>query len=219
MKYPRVRDEWATLTQLHRGYSIARLGDGELKMMDGRSYCRQEGMQRLAEELRSVFLRAHPMCLVGIPTMDPEGPKYLSWDRHRDRFIRLLEGSEVPRYYSAFISRPDSAPWINCKAFALALCHLWTSKRVAVLCEPQNSLLKLVTMHASSVDHIECPSHQAYDRIDEFERKLLRYDPGVIVMSCGPTATCLANRFAAKGFQALDLGSAGGFLLKLLTAA
>jgi hypothetical protein len=41
----------------------------------------------------------------------------------------------------------------------------------------------------------------------------------VTVLSVGPTATVLANRLAARGIQALDLGSAGGFLLRLLTGA
>jgi len=215
--YPKVADEWATLTRLHLGFSIARGGDGELKTMDGASYVRQDGSQKLAAELREVFTNPHPRCIVGIPTMNPHGPKFPKWDRHRGRFERLLEGTKVERYYSAFISRPDSAPWIREPAFAMAMQQLWSGKRVAVLCEPENSMLRVLGLSASNIDHVKCPTFQAYGHIDHFERQLMRNGPDLIVMACGPTATCLANRFARHGIQALDLGSAGGFLLKLLS--
>jgi len=33
-----------------------------------------------------------------------------------------------------------------------------------------------------------------------------------VLLSCGPTATVLANRLTKYGIQAIDLGSIGGFL-------
>lgn len=214
VSYPVVRDEWATLELLKAGRSIARFGDGELKMLQGRSYRRQVGSQRLAAQLRQVLHDPDADCLVGIPTMDPTGPKFANWDRHRERFLQVLEGSKV-RYCSAFISRPDSAPWINCQAFADGMRELWKGRRVVVLCEGDNSLLPLVRLSALQVTHVECPTYQAYDRIQEFEELLLAATANVAILSCGPSATILANRLARHGLQALDLGSAGGFLLKL----
>ena len=46
--------------------------------------------------------------------------------------------------------------------------------------------------------------------------RVLAHAPDIVILSAGPTASCLANRLARAGVQAVDLGSAGGFLLKLL---
>lgn len=217
MKYPRVRDEWETLLQLQAGKSIGRFGDGELKMSHGNSYRRQIGSARLADELREVLHRANDQCIVGIPTMDPKGPKFANWDRHRKRFEQTLKGTTLPIYYSAFITRPDSAPSIFCPAFAEGMRELWAGKRTAILCEPDSKMLKVLQLGAAAaVTHFECPTYQAYDSIDTFEQQLLRSGSQIVFMSCGPSATCLANRLSRQGLQAIDIGSAGGFLLKLL---
>jgi hypothetical protein len=218
LSYPPVCDEWATLKQLQAGKSIARLGDGELKMLHGRGYRRQVANLRLAAELRQVLLDPHPGCAVGIPTMDPKGPKFGNWQKHRASFAEVLAGSTV-NYCSAFISRPDSAPWINCQAFAEGIVGLWSSRNVAVLCEPENTLLKLVKLSCRHLTHVTCPRYQAYDHIDVFEDLLLASSAEVAIMACGASATCLADRLTRKGMRALDLGSSGGFLMKLINAS
>lgn len=218
MGWPKVHDEFETLTKLQQGYSIARFGDGEFKMMDGAGYVREPPNRKLAAELRSVLRKPAPMCLRGIPTFDKRSPKFNTWIKHEERFTRLLRAKGP--YYSAFISRPDSAPWIRTREFALEFVKLWESKRVAVLCEPGSGTLRALALSApSSIYHVECPHSLAYAKIDWFEKQLLRNDPQIIVMSCGMTATCLAKRFTAHGVQAIDFGSGGSFIAKELAGA
>lgn len=212
--YPKVHGEFETMRRIAEGYNIARFGDGEFKMACGKGYRRQLGSEKLAAELCGILNEPAANCLVGIPTMNSKGPKIQSWVRHRDRFSRLLPAHR--RFHSAFISRPDSAPWISTREYAEMVQSLWTTKRVALLAEPDNSIVQLIARTASCVNHIVCPSHGSYKLIDEFEDDLVDSNPDIIVMSCGPTATCLANRFALLGFHAVDIGSAGGFLTKLL---
>lgn len=215
MSYPRVRNEFATLEMLLRGYSIARFGDGEFKMIDGKGYRREPTNKRLGAEMLRVLRAPHPRCIVGIPTMNPKGPKYANWARHQKRFERILEGSTVD-YYSAFISRPDSAPWIRTRDFATKVETPWRGKCVAVVCEKRSGALRAVKLAAQSTVHIECPSERAYSLIDLFERAVIDAKPDIAILSCGPTATCLANRLAARGIQAIDFGSGGSFIAKLL---
>jgi hypothetical protein len=144
--------------------------------------------------------------------MDPRGPKFASWDRHRDRFLEALEPEAS--YVSAFVSRPDSAPWIETPDYVALVERIWAGKRVAVLCEKGGSMWRAVAPAARKATHVRCPSHQAYDIIDDLEREILKAKPEVAILSCGPTATCLANRLAARGLQAVDLGSAGQFLMR-----
>jgi len=215
MNYPSVVGEFETIDAVLKGKSLARFGDGELKLMDGQGYLREPGCEKLANELLAVLQTSHRNCLVGIPTMSEDGPKYENWIRHRDRFAKLLHGADV-RYYSAFVTRPDSAPWINSLAFVGEIEKLWHGRRVAVLAEPGNSILKVVRLSAKKIKHVVCPHREAYAQIDDFEILLAKGKPEVALLSCGPTATCLANRLAARGIHAVDIGSAGGFLLKLL---
>ncbi len=219
--YPSVAGEFETVTELSRGKSIARFGDGEFKLIDGKEYLREPANEKLGAELLEVLQRPAANCLVGIPTMDAAGPKYQNWLRHKARFAKLIaEGpsveSQSSTYYSAFITRPDSAPWINCVEFARKMESLWQGKRAVVLCERDNSILKVVRLSAKKIKHVECPHREAYAEIDALERALVRAKPEIALLSCGPTATCLANRLAARGIQAVDIGSAGGYLLKLL---
>jgi hypothetical protein len=216
MSWPKVHDEFETLTKLKAGFSIARFGDGEFKMMDGAGYVREPPNPKLAAELQNVLRAPHANCLRGIPTFDARSPKFPTWVKHTKRFTRLLHGAAGP-FYSAFISRPDSAPWIRNREFALEFVKLWEGKRVSVLCEPDSGALRMLCLSAPArIDHIECPHKRAYKHIDRFEEKLLRGDPQIIILSCGMTATCLANRLAGKGVQTIDFGSGGSFIAKLL---
>lgn len=214
MNYPDVVGEFDTIRKVLTGYSLARFGDGELKMSHGFGYRRQVGSPQLAHELGSILRIPHPRCLVGIPTMDPAGPKYESWIRHRDRFISVLNPSV--RYHSAFVSRPDSAPWIDDKEYGELVQSIWAGKRTVVLCEKNGSMYRAVAPAAGLVRHVRCPTHQAYDVIAQLENSILSFEPEVVILSCGPTATCLANRLTRRGLQAVDLGSAGQFITRTL---
>ena len=215
VSYPQVRSEWETISKVAEGFCLARFGDGELKLMYGKGYRREPGGRSLQMELLRVLQEPHPRCLVGIPTMDQDGPKFHSWIRHSDRYAQILRG-DVVTYYSAFVTRPDSAPWIDTQDFAALVASTWAGKHAAVICEPGNKILKAVRLSAARSHHVRCPSNEAYSIIDALESSALAFSPDVILMSCGPTASCLANRFAARGVHAIDIGSAGGYLLGLL---
>lgn len=217
MRYPLVLNEFSTIDAVASGMSIARFGDGELKVVYGYGYVREEPNTKLTQEIREVLLNPHPTCLIAIPTMDPAGPKYENWIRHQRRFSRVLSPKRV--YMSAFISRPDSSPWINTLDYAQRAQKIWAGKRVVIVSEAKNSLLHTARLAAHKTTHVGCPRFGAYAVIDELEEKAAAaYDgkPDVILISAGVTATCLANRLAKRGLHAVDLGSAGGFLYKLL---
>lgn len=217
--WPKVHDEFETLAKLKEGFSIARLGDGEFKMMDGAGYVREPPNRKLAHELTNVLRKPAKMCLRGIPTFNHRSPKYPTWKKHIARFERIL-GEPKGEYYSAFISRPDSAPWIRTREFALEFLNIFDSKRVAVLCEPDSGALRMLGYaKLEMLDHVECPHERAYKQIDHFEKQLLRNGPDIVLLSCGMTATCLANRLARKGVQAIDFGSGGSFIAKELVDA
>jgi hypothetical protein len=216
--YPRVIGEFATVRRLLKGSSIARFGDGELKFLDGKGYIREPVNEKLSAEMRALVDQPNEGCVIGIPTMDPTGPKYAqTWMRHEKRFCRFFKREDGKRYYSAFITRPDSASDpLESKEYCELMARLWIGKEsVVVLSEPDSKLLTCVKQTNDPL-HIECPSHYAYALIDDFERAIVAARPNVALLSCGPTATCLANRLAGHGIHAIDMGSVGALLLRWL---
>ena len=214
--YPRVMGEFDTVRHLHSGCSIARFGDGELKILEGNGYAREVSNGKLTAELRMLVAMPNTGCLIAIPTMDPEGPKYANWLRHEKRFCRYFEKGDGQDYFSAFITRPDSAAdQLESAEYFELITKLWTGRhRVVVLSERTSKLLTCARAMAASVVHIECPHRSAYSVIDDLEQAIVDAKPSIALLSCGPTATCLANRLAGRGIQGLDLGSIGGLLMR-----
>lgn len=218
MTYPRVMGEVDTVRRLLKGASIARFGDGELKILGGKGYVREPRNEALTDEMRAIVAAPHESCILAIPTMDPAGPKYLNWMRHEARFLNYFRKGDGQRYGSAFVTRPDSAADpLESQEYVDMISALWAGRdRVAVLSEARSKLLTHARATAAEVLHLECPRHAAYEHIDDFEHAIVAMRPTVALLSCGPTATCLANRLAARGIQGLDLGSIGGLLLRWL---
>jgi hypothetical protein len=213
--YPRVKGEFDTVRRLLKGASIARFGDGELKFLGGSGYRRQPATVDLTAELRALVHRPNDGCVIGIPTMDPAGAKYENWLRHMGRFCQYFSRGDGNRYYSAFITRPDSAADnLESQEYVDLLSQLWVGRNVVVLSEPTSKLLAFVR-ETSNVTHIECPRYEAYSMISQFEREIAAAKPDIALLSCGPTATCLANRLAGRGIQAIDIGSIGGMLQRV----
>jgi hypothetical protein len=215
VKYPKVRDEWVTLKKLQQGFSIARFGDGELKMMTGKEYIREPANRKMAKELTEVMTSPHKKCIVGIWPLNKQSPKYASMSKHRERFKQAL--SPDVEYYSSLISRPDSAPWIRTPEYALEFQKLWTGKRIFLVAEAEGGAQRLFANE--DVAHFRCPRHGAYAKIDAMESDAVGLEPDIAILACGPTATCLANRLSRRGIHAIDFGSGGSFLAKLLADA
>lgn len=210
--WPAVLGELETMRRVAAGASIARFGDGEFKIIYGSGYVREPPNLKLGTELFEVLSREQPGLLVGIPTMDPAGPKIASWRRHHDRFLRILPERE---YVSAFVTRPDSAPWTETVEYLEAVEAVWRGRRAVIVCSTGNKILQAVRQTAARTWHVACPYERSYAVIGRLEREVLALAPDVAVLSVGPTATCLAARLARAGVQAVDFGSAGGFIARL----
>ncbi len=214
--YPNVVGEYDTVEKLLQGFSIARFGDGELKITCGAGYKREPENPKLTEEIRDIIVGdGHPECLVGIWTKNPNIPKFQRQKDYRRRFFEVIR-PDLVTYYSSTITRPDVAPWIQTPEYARLVESLWRGKTAVVVCEHKGSMHKTVRMGAKKAYHVLCPHREAYAEIDQLERDVLDFAPDIAILSAGPTATCLANRLAGHGIQAIDFGSAGGWLRRLL---
>lgn len=209
MQHPVVLSELETLERAHAGECLARYGDGELKLALGRDCISQVAYPQLAIELKQVLHAKSPV-LPCIPA--PKNAKGESWARFATAgYLALYDPAAT--YGSAFITRPDSAPWIDTPEYWARVTDLWRGKDVHLVAGTERSLRASMLAEAASVTEIrdEVSHRDAYARIDEIEERI-GTPAGRVLLCLGPTATVLAARLAKKGIHALDLGHIGMFM-------
>lgn len=216
-EYPKVIGEHATIEKVHEGLSLARWGDGEFKIMAGEAQIREPKNPVMGKELRNILSNPHPKLIVAIPVLDPRGPKYQNWLRRAPRIMSFLEPERM--YYSSFSTRPDSAAEnLRTIAYCQRVVQLWQGKRTVLVSEKDVAIYRLVqyTIGDGEMIWIKCPHEKTYAVIDDIEAMVLHAKPDIALLSCGPAATCLAHRLTRHGLHAVDIGSAGSFILKEL---
>lgn len=215
--WPHVLSEDATLDRLLAGASIARFGDGEFKLAHGRPSKSQAASPELQQRLRDILIDAGN-CLVGIPNIKSATPKADFWQRYDRPDIRALLRDRP--YGSAFITRPDSAPWIARPDYWEKVRQLWRDRDVVLVRGSGKSLTPALLAGAGSVEEIVAPRQHAFAQRAELMRAIMNeVDPlegtgktPVVILCVGAAATVLAVDLCACGIQALDLGHIGMFL-------
>ncbi len=222
LTYPKVFCETETLDLVMGGRSLARYGDGEFTLAEGRSIVNQPRSPELCARLRGILKGERPSrCLVGIPNILSATPKARFWTKYRQRGAALL-GSQA--YGSSFISRPDSAPWIDREDYWARLTSLWAGHDVTLVrgtdpaVHPKNparftgavSLLAADLSTARSVTEVIGPSVDAWSVYDSLLEQI--GTPARALLCLGPTATVMAADLCAKGVHAIDLGHVGMFM-------
>jgi hypothetical protein len=213
MNYPKVLTEAETLARAAAGVSLARYGDGEFKLCLEKDCISQVASKALAADLRRILATPQPGLLVCLPNLrhNAKPDSWASYDvpKYRD----LLSPGMI--YGSAFISRPDSAPWIDTPEYWASVRALWAGKDVTLLTgsRVERSLHPGMMPEAAAVRLVvdEASHRDAYERIDAIE-EAIGTPAGPVIMCLGACATVLAARLAAKGVHALDLGHLGMFM-------
>lgn len=212
MSYPAVASERETLEAAHRGLNLARYGDGELKIARGADAKSQAGNPQLAQRLRSILMAKPRACLVCIPNIESKTPKIDFWRQYAGgAYTRFYNGRRG--YGSSFITRPDSAPWIDVPDYWARVIDLWRDRDVVLVRGSSKSLCASDLGLAKSVEEIVVSRQHAWA---DYEALMARLggEKRRVLLCLGATATVLAFDLAALGVHALDLGHVGMFLRK-----
>jgi hypothetical protein len=209
MNYPAVMSEIETLEAAIAGKSLARYGDGELRVALGRKCISQIANEFLADELKAILARPQEGLIACIPNAFSDTPKRESWLRFATEGYTRLYG--MPSYGSSFITRPDSAPWIDTPEYWLRVRELWRDKDIVLVLGDERSLRPEGMADARSIRTVWSKTRDAYAEIDRVEEEIGN-PPGPVLMCLGCTATALAARLARKGVHAIDIGHMGMFM-------
>lgn len=209
VNYPDVLSEMATLQAIVAGQSIARYGDGEFKMAGHEAGIKsQQSDPELSARLRAI-LHESGDCMVGIPNIHSKTPKHDFWRKYKGYASLLVDDRP---YVSSFITRPDSAPWIDTPEYWDLLESLWIGQDVTLVRGSSKSLTAEDLIGAARVTEILCPRQHAWREYDSILERV--GTPKRALLCCGPTATVMAVDLCAKGVHAIDLGHVGMFLRK-----
>lgn len=214
MSYPKVLSEPTTLHEAHMGRSLARFGDGELKICQGRSAKSQPHDAQLSAILRRILVTTDGPCLPCIPRITKEGPKWEFWREFTMPPWIWLYKATAGAYGSSFITRPDSAPEIDNAGYWASLTGLWAGRDVVLVRGSTKSLIADRLPGAASVHEIVAPTQNAWQAHRELFTRL-RKEKRRVILCLGATATALAWMLAEEGVHALDLGHVGMFLKRL----
>jgi hypothetical protein len=205
VSYPQVLGELETLRLVAAGKSLARFGDGEFNHCLGGRSKQQRADPFLNHRLREI-LGDSGECLVGIPNIHSETPKAEFWSKYRG-FPHLCDRA----YVSAFVTRPDSAPWLDTPEYWTLVESLWLGRDVTLVSGSATGLRADELIGAASVRVIPAPEQDAWNDIDRLKSKLF-FCTDRVLLCLGPTATVLAVELAARGTHAIDIGHIGRFL-------
>lgn len=205
-----ILTEADTIERAIAGVSLSRFGDGELRLALGGDAKSQARDPALRAQLLQILAGVRGRCLVCLPRHN--GPKAHWWaEYNRPKFTELYT---MPLYGSAFVTRPDSAPWIDVPEYWKRVTDLWNCRDVVLVRGKANSLTAEQLDGAASVTEIIGPERDAFAQIDRLmTRTVEAVRPGGIVLLClGATATVMAWRLAGLGLHAIDLGHIGLFM-------
>lgn len=215
MKYPDVIGEMETLDLVLSGRSLARYGDGEFKMarQPGIGIKSQRADRELSRRLASI-LHESGDCLVGIPNVHSATPKAEFWGKVTPWAAKML--SPHRQYVSSFVSRADSAPWINTPEYWSKVEQLWRGLDVMVV-RGSGKVFRLRAMvGATSITEILGPRNSAWSSYADLIKRIGH--PDRVLISLGPTATVMAVELCARGVHAIDVGHMGAFYRRWLNA-
>jgi len=217
---PRVLSIETTLARvLEERLSIARFGDGELRLMGRAGIGFQHASDSLGDALAELAYGDSPSLLVCVPdifgSLDAYSePSAAIWKRHllreRARWVRTFGRQDSRAHGNAFISRPylDWKDKSRAHSRFEMLKQIWRSRDVLVVegADTRLGVANDLLAGARSVKRIIAPSVDAWLCRDDILAAATQHPGRLILLALGPTATVLAGDLSALGFQALDVG-------------
>ena len=206
------------LEVVQQRFSIARYGDGEIKLCNNRDLGFQHADLNLCSRLREILNNDIEGLMVCVPGVFGNLDQYMVHDRkHWTKHLAYFRRSwykymnRDKQYGEAFVSR-FYMPYRD-KSVAERAVRLWQKvwdERDLLIVEGEKSRLGVgndLFDNARSIKRILAPNMEAFAYYNEIFAEVQRYDRSYLVLlALGPTATVLAADLCQSGYQAIDIG-------------
>ena len=199
--------------------SMARFGDGEFNLIEGRDIGFQKASPEMASRLAEVLKSDDENILIGIPDVFGSLDAYCQHVRsywreflpqNRNRIYNLLNLNKT--YYDAcFTGYAIQAAETNeecLEEYYVEMRKIWDNRDVVIIKgEGTETYVNDIYDNAKSVKYIYAPKAHAFEHYDDILESAKKESKDCLfIIVLGPTATILAYDLAKLGFQALDMG-------------
>lgn len=218
-KAPKVESVNETIDEIVKNKrSIARFGDGEIKLVAGRNISFQNNSEKITKKMREVLSSDADGLMIGIADIFDDCKQFDDstrdyWKKHLARFRGvwykyLIKGK---KYYNASMTRQYIGLRHKEESGKIFehIKKIWDGRDVVII-EGEKSRLGVgndLLNNAKSIKRILGPSRQAFSKYDEILEEAKKVDKNsLILLALGPAATCLAYDLHMLGYQAVDIG-------------
>lgn len=197
--------------------SFARLGDGEINIIKGKSI----RFQKYSDQLRQEILETinNNEIEIGLPhgfkytNIDKFSIKVFWWSYLVRHFVMIQKHFQRKEYFDTNFSRVVSElqDYQYIEECIDEVKQIWADKRIIVVegAATRFGVGNDLFDHTISVKRILAPAKHAYMRINELEKSVYenaKSDDVLVLIALGPSATVLVNRLSKKGIRAIDVG-------------
>lgn len=199
--------------------SIARYGDGEFAIMEGRGITFQQPDAGLARRLHEILRNPPKNCEIAVPRicwyMDArlKPSDHAWWFRYMREKGLFVESLLDPKrtYCDTYVSQFTQATVdeYDCAALFERIRRIWNGRDILIVCGQGifDGFEYDVFDNAKSVEFVYGPKRDAFSGYDSLLEKVKTAAQGrLVLIVLGPTATVMAADLASTGIRALDLG-------------
>lgn len=199
--------------------SMIRYGDGEIKIIEGRSVKFQNFDKALADRLCEILYFKDDDLLIAIPDIFESLDLYTQksadfWKEHLFFSRRTYEKycNVKKKYYNAFISRMyyNYKDKSKCGNWFATIRRIWDDKEIVVVegTVSHNGVGNDLFDNAGKVERIICPSSNAYASYQKILEACLTFPKeSLILVAVGITAKVLAQDLFMNGYRVIDIGN------------
>ncbi len=216
MKQPKIYNLDETLNLiLNTQKSLARFGDGEINIIQGKDCIYQKYDKKLAERLKEILTTSQENLIIGI--------NY--WYFHYINYEELDDVSKNFSLYKMPLFRNELLKYIDfekqyCDANISTLKidkenyyekfkNVWKEKEIVVVaCKNAIDALQYNIFDcAAGIDYVFVPNINSFEKYDEVYSKVTNFEKTkLIILMAGPLSKVLASDLTYLGYRALDLG-------------
>ena len=220
-EYPQVMSTTETLKEILSGKSIARFGDGELKLIMGIGLGNKGGNNEyqvydkiLSNRLKEIIKSPTENCVIAINSFCDkwddskfDGEKFSWWEMFWLTYWKKLKSiyKEGYTYGCAEVSRVTVFKENGLEDIK----KIWNKKKVLFVVGRDSYFLyeKRLFDNVKSAKMLVVPGKSSFNEYDSILGKIRTFDKEyLILLSLGPCATVLAYDLSKEGYQALDIG-------------
>lgn len=217
-KAPQVASVEETIDMILKENSIARFGDGEIKLVAGRDISFQKATPFVVHKLREVLSSDESGLMIGVADIFGNRERYSEssteyWNNHLKKYRHIWYKYMIKdkQYYNAsftrqYISLKDKN---SSKEIFNKIRKIWDQKDIVII-EGSKSRLGVgndLLSNARSIRRIIGPSSQAFEKYDALLNSAKQMPPDTLfLLAMGPCATALTYDLHKLGYRAIDIG-------------